>query len=253
MKLRNILIVVVIAPVLAYLASQLMWAGYELFNLYANNVTPAVFDSLTTALFIAVFGIVAVYGLMPKRSGFEPGFTSKTQGKGFFKEAKRHSKIKAASPSKMLNLDWTIKDAEKILKPSKRKAFLEFIIVGNGKDVHQKMPFKKNMVYKGEAKRPDGKPVEYKVKNENLLVQKRFLRSKKLVAIFQEDGKPLKIAADTSKVTAETLSIANRSTAIGKGLKEFFSTGLPLKKILFFVGIGVVAVVIIYVLMSGGL
>jgi len=240
MKLTNILIVIVIAPVLAYLTSQIMWALYELFDLF-SFVTPATFDSLTTSLFIATLGMVVVYGLKPKRgsSTMDKLFTEKSR-------ATKKVKVKGKKPFGSLNKDFTIQDVTQGLRPSKKKPFLEFIIVGKGKNLHQKIAYKKNLKYKGEN------GVVYMVKNENLMIQKSFFGHKKLIALFNQDGKPITVKDTKKNVSAEILSLADRSTALGRSLKEMFSVGLNLKKILFFIGIGIVAVVVIFIFLGGG-
>jgi hypothetical protein len=229
--------VALIAPALGYLVTQIMWLTYSLLDLWFI-VTIQQFDTLTLAGGLAVFAVVAAYGLIPKR-------ISVSLRKNNVKPTLKRN-VKAKSKS-LINSDVTIKDVKSIIHPSNKKHMLEIIVYGEGKNLHQTLPFKKGMIYKSE----DGKTFE--VKNENLMMQKPFFGATKLFAIFDAEGKPLKIKGNDKKITAEVLNLANKSTALGRSIKEMFSTNLNLKKILFFVGIGAVAIVVIVIVMGGGL
>lgn len=140
-----------------------------------------------------------------------------------------------------------IKDFTKTIMPSRRDPLLEFIVLGKGKNLHQTVPYDKNAEYVSER---TGQ--KYKIDEENLVLFKPFWGRNKLVAIFHKDGTPVKIEASKKKeITAETLYLADRSTALGQSIKEMFTTHLNIKKILFFVIIGVVGVVVVLILIGG--
>jgi hypothetical protein len=225
-----------------------MWLAYELFDLYPL-ITPATYDSVTVSVFLATLGVMAAYGLIPRRQA--------GQGKDFFTGKTRSAKVvkpKVKSGFKGLNTDFTIKDVKETFIPSKKKAWLEIIVIGKGLNLHQKVPFKKDLEYKSENKDEKGKAITYKVKTENLNLVKPFFGAKKFVAIFDYDGTPKTVRnAQKNKITSEILNLADRSTTLGKTVKEMFSEHMNWKKILFFVGIGIVAVVIIFIMMGGGI
>lgn len=150
-----------------------------------------------------------------------------------------------------------------MLKLKGKPENIEFIILGEGKNTHFVIPFLKSKVKIGKQ--------IYEAKRENLFVRKDFLKAKRFIAVFKEDGTAITLAKQgvqvtytnkdgikktvteyNDKVTAETLYIAERSRSLTNGLSEMFSTHLNTKKILFFVAIGAVGV-FVYMLISGGL
>ena len=137
---------------------------------------------------------------------------------------------------------------DKITSPKKKGPLLEFIILGSGKNIHKTVSYSETAKYVSEA---NPSKIKYEVNPDNLLVVKPFLRKKKLVAIFQKDGTPVKIERSDNKVTAEILELANRSTALSRTIKEMFTTHLNMKKILFFVIVGVIGVVVVLILTGG--
>lgn len=226
MKLKGLLIALVVGPIVGFILSQVMWRVYDFAGL-AAFLDVGNFSDLTLAVFGLSWLGIAYKGLKSKQVN-----------------GKKH----VAKKRKQLDLDKdiTIKDVSETFRPSKKNALLEFIIIGSGKNLHQVMPYKQDAEYKcGEQ--------TFKVENDNLLIRKPLFGKIKLTAIFHADGKAVKIAgSNDKKVTAEILSLAQRSGALGRTIKEMFSTHLDLKKILFFVVIGVVAVVVFLVL-SGGI
>jgi len=172
--------------------------------------------------------------LRKERMGFEPS--------NIGKEAK--------SKADALLDKLTIKDLTKTLIPSRKQPLLEFIVIGDGKNLHQVMPYHKEAKYLSEK---TGK--EYEVNEDTLFLHKPFWKRGKLMAIFNSEGEPYKVPdpeETKDKPTAETLYIADKSTALTRTLKEMFTQHLNLKKILFFVIIGIVGVVVFMVL-SGGI
>lgn len=230
MKIRNIVIALIVGPIVAYVITQVLWIVYALLPL-SSYVSIPLFSDITTYSGLGIFGLIAYSGL---RSGLKQG--------------KRKRKGKAKSS---LDRDVTIKDVTGTLRPSKKIPLLEFIIIGNGKNLHQIVPYKPNAEYKANPSE-----VKFKVDNNNLNVQKPFFGRTKLVSIFRKDGTKYKAVtvkdASKCKITAEVLSLAQRSTALENKIKQMFASHLDFKKILFFIVIGVVAVVVFLVL-SGGI
>lgn len=136
-----------------------------------------------------------------------------------------------------------IKDLTETIMPSRKEPLLEFIVLGDGKNLHQTVAFDKKAKYVSERTH-----LTYEIQDENLLLKKPFWGRRKLVAIFKSDGTPIKIVGSTDKISAETLHLAERSTALSRSVKEMFSKHFDMKKILFFVVIGVIGVVIFMVL-----
>jgi hypothetical protein len=222
MKLKGLVIAVAVAPIIAYFACQVPWWLFS-FGLDQYIGTASLSDVTTGIFFLTWLGI-AYAGL---RSG-------------------RSVKKKAKRKKSQLGLDkeFTINDVKDTFKPSIKNALLEFIIIGNGKNLHQIMPYTKEALYKAGN-------VEYKVENSNLLVKKPFLGKLKLTAIFHEGGVPVKVEESKNPITAEILYLAQRSGALERSIKEMFSSHLNMKKILFIVGAVAVAGVVFF-LMSGG-
>ena len=227
MKLKNFIVMFIIAPICLYLTWQILWFSYDLLDLF--SVTVESYTNLTLGVSLLVFGLTFYKGYRLGPVINEQAFKKKVK--------KQKKKID-------LNSDITIQDVTKTFRPSKKNALLEFIIIGDGKNLHQIVPFKTDASYK------NGKTV-YKVESANLTIQKNMFGRKKFIAIFKRDGTAIKVKGDSKTVTAEILSLAQRSGALGRTLKEMFSTHLNVKKILFFVVIGAAAVIIIYVVMGG--
>lgn len=150
-----------------------------------------------------------------------------------------------------------------MVKLKNKPISIELIILGNGTNTHVIVPSIRHKYKIGK--------VTYTAKRENLFAHKTFLKSKRFIAVFQEDGTPITLAKKgievtytykdgkkktvteyNDKVTAETLYIAERSRSLSNGLSEMFSTNINTKKILFFVAIGAVGL-FVYMLMSGGI
>lgn len=221
MKLKGLLIALVAGPIIAYVVSQVLWGFYAALNLI-SYISVSNFSDLTLGILGLTWLAIAYLGL---KNGKDKKKKAKKKSLGLEKEIK-------------------IKDVKDTFMPSRKAALLEFIIIGDGKNLHQIVPYTKGAVYKSGDQ-------EYKVENNSLLVQKSFFKPKKLTAIFRNDGTPIKIEGDKAMVTAEILSLAQRSGALSRTLKEMFSTHLDIKKIFFFVVIGIVGVVIALVMFGG--
>jgi hypothetical protein len=229
MKLKALLIALIVGPIVGYVISSfVLWKIFELANLNIY-VSVADFDGLTTGVFFLTW-LVAVY------AGF----------RGSRKDKKKVRKLK--SP---LEQNITFNDVMKTFKPSIKNAMLEFIIVGEGKNLHKTMPYDSKAEYVVGDKK-------FTVDNDNIMIKKPSLFGKpKLVTILNSEGEPVKVKGGNKDsvdvdVTAEILSLAQRSGALGRTIKEIFNVSLPIKKILFFVILGVVGAVIAYVVFMGG-
>ena len=232
MKLKNLIVMLILAPISIFVTWEASWFIYDLLDLF--SVTVESYSNLTLAISLLVFSVVFY-------KGYRLDATKKEEKTGKTKNGKSK---KQKSPLD-LNKEVTLTDVQETLRPSKKHPLLEFIIIGTGKNLHQVVPFKKDATYKTGGK-------TFKIENEHLLIQKPFWGRKKLTAIISKDGTPLKIEASQSPITSEILGLAQRSTALENKIAQMFATHLDLKKILFFVVIGVVAVVVVLVL-SGGI
>lgn len=225
MKIKGLLIALVAAPIIAFVLTQVLWRIYD-YAALSTFLSVANFSDLS----LGIFGVTWL-GIAYK--GLKNGKVSK-------------KKTKKAKSTTSLDKEIKIEDVTKNFRPRIKDAVLEFIIIGSGKNLHQIVPFKEDANYQVGEK-------TYTVNNNSLLIRKPFFGKIKLTAIFREDGSPVKVEGNNSeKVTAEILSLAQRSGALSRTLKEMFSTHLDLKKILFFVVIGIVGV-IAFLIISGGL
>lgn len=224
MKLKNIILAAAVAPIVGLILVEVLWRVYDFANLIMY-LSVTNYSDLTLIVFSVTWLGIAYKSL---KTGIAD---------------KKHAKKRKQTVS--LNKEITLKDVSETLKPTKKSALLEFIIIGAGKNLHQVVPYKADEEYKA------GETI-YKVENANLMVQRGFMGRKKYTAIFKENGDAVKVEGGNGKVTAEILSLAQRSGALGRTIKEMFSTHLDMKKILFFVVLGVVAVVA-FLIISGGI
>lgn len=141
-----------------------------------------------------------------------------------------------------------VKFATDVIYPNQKAAKLEIIVIGQGSNLHQLSEYKKGSKFISES----DKSKEYVVEEKNLLVNKPGYGQKKFIAIFKENGKSLEISKQPSRISAAVLYLADRSEALGQSIKELFGTHFSMKKILFFVLIGIVGAVIYFILTSGG-
>jgi hypothetical protein len=222
MKVKALILALIVGPVLGYIVSGIvLWRIYELANLI-SFVSVADFELLTVGVFSLIWMVVTYLGFKPDKT------------------ARKKRKKKSLTEK-----EFTLKDVRDTFKPSIKKALLEFIIIGDGKNLHQIVPYTETAEYTAGD-------TTYKVENSNLMIKKPFIGKPKLIAIFQKDGQPVKMSGEECKVTAEILSLAQRSGALSRTINEMFSSHLDMKKILFFVVLGIVAVVA-FLIISGGL
>jgi hypothetical protein len=209
------------APLMGYAMFQLLWWGVYV-GLQLNHISPAAF-----AIYPWTVGISVTAGAATLFY-----FTTRKQ--------------KKKRTQKNLERDVKIKDIVELL-PGKQPPKVKFNIIGEGVNHHSVLDWKENAEYTGES------GTVYKLKDENLGVSSCFLGGKKYVAIFRENGEAVKPSGNLSRdfITSEILYIADRSSALSRGITEKFSTSLPLKKILFFVAIPIIAIAVIYVLTGG--
>jgi len=154
--------------------------------------------------------------------------------------------MKKIDVKRIKNPKLIIKDLTETIRPSLKEPMLEFIILGHGKNLHQTEPFSKDAQYVSES---TGNI--YEIEEENLMLKRPFWGRKKLVAIFHADGTPVKIEGGKEEISAESLFLADQSRSLKHGLESVFTKHFDLKKIMFFVIIGVIAVVVIMVLTGG--
>jgi hypothetical protein len=223
LRLKTVLLMAVGAPLMGYAMFQLLWWGVYV-GLQLNHISPAAF-----AIYPWITGI---------------GVTAGSAALFYFTTRKQKQKNKRTQ--KNLERDVKIKDVVELL-PGKQPPKIMFNIIGEGVNHHSVLDWKENAEYTGES------GTVYKLKDENLGVSSGFLGGKKYVAIFRENGEAVKPSGNLSRdfITSEILYIANRSSALSRGITEKFSTSLPLKKILFFVAIPMIAIAVIYVLTGG--
>lgn len=137
----------------------------------------------------------------------------------------------------------------KIGKSNQKKTQLEVVIIGNGVNIHQKVDFTEGLKLISDT----DKNKEYVINDENVLLVSPFLGPKKYMALFKEKGEPIKIEAQSSRITAGILYLAEKSTAMGNAIKEMFAAHFDKKKILFFVIIGIVAAAVYFLVTGGGI
>jgi hypothetical protein len=225
LRLKTVLLMAVGAPLMGYAVFQLLWWGVYV-GLQLNHISPAAFAIYPWSVGISVTaGAAALF---------------------YFTTRKRKRKQKNKRTQKNLERDVKIKDVVELL-PGKQPPKVEFNVIGEGVNHHSVLDWKENAEYTGES------GTVYKLKDENLGVSNSLFGGKKYVAIFKENGEAVKPSGNLSKdfITSEILYIADKSSALSRGITEKFSTSLPLKKILFFVAIPIIAIAVIYVLTGG--
>lgn len=225
MKLKTLLLAFVVAPIVGYAVSQVLWVIYDL--ALHPYISVGTFDTISSLSFGGIWGGSILYAILHK---------SKEKGK---------KKLKQKPQASKLENEIAIRDLTETVMPSRKAPLLEFIVLGNGKNLHQIVPYVKDAKYVSER---TGK--EYMVNEDCLLVVKPFWGRKKLVAVFDGEGEPVKIEKSTNPVTAETLYLADRTTALGSAIKQMFATAFANKKLVFGILIGVVAVAAIMILMG---
>jgi hypothetical protein len=225
MKLKGLILALIVAPIVAYIISGIaLWKIFEVANLN-SFISVADFDSLAFGVFALTWVLIGYAGLKPD------------------KKAQKKTKHKKPSP---LEKEFTLKDVSSTFRPSFKNALLEVIVMGSGKNLHKTLKYNPDTPITFKAGEKD-----ITVSNDNLFLSKPFMGKPKLMAIFDNDLKPVQIKEDKSGISAEILYLAKRSGALGNTLKEMFTTHMDLKKILFFIILGIVAVVIFFIIFGG--
>ena len=96
----------------------------------------------------------------------------------------------------------------------------------------------------------------YELKPEHLFLQEKWFdfllkgpfKKKRFVSIIDEKTGAIVKLTEQEDISSEDLMTAQESQALGKAISQLFRDQMPSKKILFFIIIGVVAVVVFLVL-----
>lgn len=231
MKIKGLIIALGVGPIIGWVLVQVLWRTVWAFAW--QYMTLESYSDLMIVVFAISWVCIAYKGYKIS--------VSVNEMKGRKKAVKRKPKLNP------FERDFTLKDVTQTFRPSVKNALLEFIIIGNGKNLHQVMPYTKDAKYTTAS----GKQIT--VSNDDLRIKKPLFGKIKLIAVINSVGEPVKQTINGEEPSAEILYLAKRSNVYSDKSKSTFASNLPLKKILFFVILGVVAVVVIFVLIGGGL